>query len=79
MVSVAVKKHADPAGEHEVDAISGGTMTSNGVSAMLGEGLVRYQGFINNKNEELRMKNNVCDTLSIPDSQMSNKKEAENE
>lgn len=79
VVSVAVKKHADPAGEHEVDAISGGTMTSNGVSAMLGEGLVRYQGFINNKNEELSMKNNVCDTLSIPDSQISNQKEAENE
>lgn len=48
VVSVAVKKHADPAGEHEVDAISGGTMTSNGVSAMLGDDLVRYQAFINN-------------------------------
>ena len=48
VVSIAVKKHADPNGAHEVDAISGGTMTSNGVSAMLGDDLTRYQAFINN-------------------------------
>lgn len=46
VVSIAVKKHADPAGKHEVDAISGGTMTSNGVSAMLSDDLSRYQAYI---------------------------------
>lgn len=45
VVSIAVKKHADPAGAHEVDAISGGTMTSNGVNAMLADDLSRYQAF----------------------------------
>lgn len=46
VVSVAVKKHADTASKHEVDAISGGTMTSNGVSAMLADGLTFYKAFI---------------------------------
>lgn len=32
---IVLKKKADPASPYEVDAISGGTMTSNGVSAML--------------------------------------------
>ena len=32
---IRLKKNADPSNPHEVDAISGGTMTSNGVSAML--------------------------------------------
>lgn len=45
VISIAVKKHADPVGMHEVDAISGGTMTSNGVSAMLADDLARYQAF----------------------------------
>lgn len=42
IVSVAVVKNADPANLHQVDAISGGTMTSNGVSAMLLDELRRY-------------------------------------
>ena len=46
IVSVAVKKNADKGGIHEVDAISGGTMTSNGVNAMLATDLARYQAFI---------------------------------
>lgn len=46
VVSVSVKKNADQSGMHEVDAISGGTMTSNGVSAMLSDDLARYQAFI---------------------------------
>ena len=45
VISIAVKKHANPASKHEVDAISGGTMTSNGVSAMLADDLARYQAF----------------------------------
>ena len=32
---IHLKKNADPANPYEVDAISGGTMTSNGVTAML--------------------------------------------
>ena len=46
VVSIAVKKNADKDGIHEVDAISGGTMTSNGVNAMLKTDLARYQNFI---------------------------------
>jgi Na+-transporting NADH:ubiquinone oxidoreductase subunit NqrC len=34
-VPIVLKKHADPGSPYEVDAISGGTMTSNGVTAML--------------------------------------------
>lgn len=48
VVSVAVVKHADAADLHQVDAISGGTMTSNGVSQMLAEELVQYQDYITN-------------------------------
>lgn len=51
VVSIAVKKHANPGGQHEVDAISGSTMTSNGVDAMLAADLVRYQAFF----DEMRM------------------------
>lgn len=47
VVSVTIKKQADPKGQHEVDAISGGTMTSNGVSEMLANDLAHYQAFIN--------------------------------
>lgn len=46
VVSIAVKKHADANALHEVDAISGGTMTSNGVSEMLAADLARYQAYI---------------------------------
>lgn len=46
VLSIAVKKNADPDGMHEVDAISGGTMTSNGVDKMLATDLKRYQKFI---------------------------------
>ncbi|MBR2250671.1 MAG: NADH:ubiquinone reductase (Na(+)-transporting) subunit C [Prevotella sp.] len=48
VVSIAVKKHADKNGTHEVDAITGGTMTSNGVNEMLAVDLKRYQNFISN-------------------------------
>lgn len=52
VVSVAVVKHADVADAHQVDAISGGTMTSNGVSAMLSDELARYQSFITRTRKE---------------------------
>ena len=45
IVGVKVKKHADADNLHEVDALSGGTMTSNGVSEMLVDGLLKYQAF----------------------------------
>lgn len=48
VVSIAVKKNADKNGAHEVDAITGGTMTSNGVNEMLAVDLKRYQNFISN-------------------------------
>lgn len=46
VISIAVKKNADANGMHEVDAITGGTMTSNGVNEMLATNLMRYQKFI---------------------------------
>lgn len=52
VVSVAVVKHADPSDPHQVDAISGGTMTSNGVSAMLLDKLKRYQDYISSQRKE---------------------------
>ncbi|MBQ4376220.1 MAG: NADH:ubiquinone reductase (Na(+)-transporting) subunit C [Bacteroidales bacterium] len=49
VVSINVKKNANKEGMHEVDAISGGTMTSNGVDAMLATDLARYQKFIDSR------------------------------
>lgn len=46
VVSVSVVKHADPASLHQVDAISGGTMTSNGVNDMLAACLESYSEYI---------------------------------
>ena len=48
---IVLKKHADPANAYEVDAISGGTMTSNGVTAMIAETLERYADRFNNRKE----------------------------
>lgn len=45
VVSIAVKKHANKDCLHEVDALSGGTMTSNGVNEMLAADLMRYQKY----------------------------------
>jgi Na+-transporting NADH:ubiquinone oxidoreductase subunit C len=41
-----LKGGADPANLHGVDAISGGTITSNGVDAMLKSGIGSYLGYI---------------------------------
>ena len=46
VIAVAVTKHADPADAHAVDAISGGTMTSNGVGEMLAEALSQYEPYL---------------------------------
>lgn len=47
-VSVQVTKGAKPEGEmHKVDAISGGTITSNGVSNMLMEDIQFYLAYLN--------------------------------
>lgn len=41
-----LQKHADPKDLHHVDAISGGTMTSNGVTAMLANDIIQYESII---------------------------------
>jgi len=49
-VSISVLKGGKGAGNpHAVDAISGGTITSNGVNAMLEECLVNYETFFKSK------------------------------
>ena len=45
-VPIVLKKNADKNNPHEVDAISGGTMTSNGVTAMLKDCLSKYQDYM---------------------------------
>jgi len=40
-----MKGGADPSSTHEVDAISGGTITSKGVQAMLYDCLISYESF----------------------------------
>ena len=42
--AIHLKKNADRGNPYEVDAISGGTMTSNGVTAMLEKAYEDYQG-----------------------------------
>lgn len=53
IVSVAVVKHAEANHPHQVDAISGGTMTSNGVSQMLHDVLTQYQYFVDTERKEV--------------------------
>lgn len=53
IVSVAVVKHAQAGHPHQVDAISGGTMTSNGVSQMLHDVLTQYQHFVDAERKEV--------------------------
>jgi Na+-transporting NADH:ubiquinone oxidoreductase subunit C len=40
-----VKGGADPSNPHEVDAISGGTITSKGLEAMVHDGLAKYEKY----------------------------------
>ena len=46
LMPVSVKKHANPSSAYEVDAITGGTLTSNGVSEMFGTGFAPYKDYI---------------------------------
>jgi Na+-transporting NADH:ubiquinone oxidoreductase subunit C len=62
VVSIAVKKHADKEGKHEVDAITGGTMTSNGVSAMLATDMARYQMFFDKVLSSTKAAGNTSNT-----------------
>ncbi len=41
-----VKGGADPGNRHEVDAVSGGTITSKGLEAMVHDGLVKYDKYL---------------------------------
>ncbi len=46
--AIHLKKNADKQNPYEVDAISGGTMTSNGVTAMLAKAYEDYKGLSSN-------------------------------
>lgn len=51
LVSIKVTKGgADPNDLHAVDAISGGTITSDGVTAMISDCLATYENFLKNQN-----------------------------
>lgn len=49
LVSILVKKGSGATGAHEVDAISGGTITSKGVEKMIKDYLTCYEPFLKNK------------------------------
>ncbi len=49
LVSILVKKGGHATGPHEVDAISGGTITSKGVERMLRDYLTCYESFLKKK------------------------------
>ena len=49
---IRLKKHANPQDNYEVDAISGGTMTSNGVTNMLAAAFEDYSTLLSNFNPE---------------------------
>jgi Na+-transporting NADH:ubiquinone oxidoreductase subunit C len=41
-----VKGGSDPGNRHEVDAVSGGTITSKGLEAMVHDGLIKYEKYL---------------------------------
>jgi Na+-transporting NADH:ubiquinone oxidoreductase subunit C len=45
-----VKGGADPSSPYQVDAISGGTITSKGLEAMLRNSLITYEDFFKSNN-----------------------------
>lgn len=49
LVSILVKKGGGATGAHEVDGISGGTITSKGVETMIKNYLTCYESFLKNK------------------------------
>lgn len=46
IVPIVLKKNADKTSPYEVDAISGGTLTSEGVNKMIDDGLEKYKSYI---------------------------------
>ena len=48
-VALTVVKNGASKAEYEIDGITGATLTSNGVAAMVKDGLSAYLSFINNK------------------------------
>lgn len=52
LVSILVKKGGNATGHHEVDAISGGTITSKGVENMLRDYLSCYESFLKKESHE---------------------------
>ena len=63
IVSVAVLKKGNKAenGEEQVDAVSGATITSTGVSDMLRANLAEYAEFLNQLNEEKEVEDVVTE------------------
>ncbi|MDR1756550.1 MAG: NADH:ubiquinone reductase (Na(+)-transporting) subunit C [Culturomica sp.] len=49
LISILIKKGGNASGPHEVDAISGGTITSKGVEAMIRSYLSCYESFLKQK------------------------------
>lgn len=46
IVPIVLRKNADKTSPYEVDAISGGTLTSEGVNKMIADGLEQYKSYI---------------------------------
>lgn len=46
IVPIVLRKNADMSSPYEVDAISGGTLTSEGVNKMIADGLEKYRTYI---------------------------------
>lgn len=46
IVPIVLRKNADKTSPYEVDAISGGTLTSEGVNKMIADGLEQYKTYI---------------------------------
>lgn len=69
LTSVAVVKGgAHPDDPHAVDAISGGTITSNGVQDMLQRSLERYSAYFSSIREQQARAAMAADTLAAADS-----------
>lgn len=69
LTSVAVVKGgARPGDPHAVDAISGGTITSNGVQDMLQQSLERYSAYFGSVREQQVRAAMAADTLAAADS-----------
>lgn len=72
-VSVSVLKGgtSDPNAKHEVDGISGGTITSNGVDEMLKDCLSSYESFFNKMKKEASQLETATDTVQVEDQELN--------